>query len=387
MKPAIVVIAFNRPRSISRLLSSIEKANYETNDIPLCICIDYQDSTENTEVVRIANEFEWKYGEKIIIYQSENLGLKEHVLACGDLTERFESILMLEDDLYVSPYFYDYALQALSFYDTKDSIAGISLYNYQLTEGHSIPFLPVEDGTDIYFLQIASSWGQAWTRRQWSEFKKWFQNNPHLPASTNLPKAIINWPSTSWKKHFIHFLVETDRYFVYPRVSYTANFSDTGTHLNMTSAFQVPIQLGKKIMRFADIHESSAIYDAYFEIFPSVLSKLQPALKQYDYEVDINGVKDVSKVQAEYLLTNCKRGKSVLSFDNRMKPILLNVIFNVPGNSFGLIEKKTVQEQLPIYSDKDTFEILYGKIPILPLTKHFIHRIYSFLKVKIYGRK
>ena len=79
MKTAIVVVAFNRPNSLIKLLSSLEKAFY-------------------TEVVKIANDFVWSYGDKIIIDHKKNLGLKKHILSCGDLTDKYDSVIILEDD-------------------------------------------------------------------------------------------------------------------------------------------------------------------------------------------------------------------------------------------------------------------------------------------------
>ena len=88
MKPAIVVVSYNRPNSLRRLLNSVKSAVYHSNDIRLIISVDYQDSHNHNEVVQLANEFDWVYGEKKIIEHKENLGLKAHVLSCGDLVNK-----------------------------------------------------------------------------------------------------------------------------------------------------------------------------------------------------------------------------------------------------------------------------------------------------------
>src|SRR5689334_4123595 len=129
-KPAIVISAFNRPASLRRLLNSIEAARYDLNDIDLVISIDKSDSDE---VEKTAEKFKWKYGEKKIILQNEPLGLKQHILRCGDLTSDYNAIILLEDDLMVSPYFYEYAIKALEYYKDDKMLAGISLYNYEVS--------------------------------------------------------------------------------------------------------------------------------------------------------------------------------------------------------------------------------------------------------------
>ncbi|MEM8858266.1 MAG: glycosyltransferase family 2 protein, partial [Chloroflexota bacterium] len=115
--PAIVVIAYNRPEPLQRLLSSIQKARYPNGtQIPIVISID-GGGEHNAAVSEIAQTFRWAYGEKEIINHSSNLGLIEHVFACGDLSQKFGSIILLEDDLFVGRSFYFYAQQGLNFFD------------------------------------------------------------------------------------------------------------------------------------------------------------------------------------------------------------------------------------------------------------------------------
>src|SRR5687768_8098504 len=101
--PAIVITAYNRPEGLSRLLKSVADASYDSNNVTLVISIDKSDSNK---VYELADSFEWKYGQKKVIKHNEHLGLKEHILRCGDLTDQYGSIILLEDDLIVSPWFY-----------------------------------------------------------------------------------------------------------------------------------------------------------------------------------------------------------------------------------------------------------------------------------------
>ena len=76
MTSAIVVVAFNRPGSLERLLNCLNLGAYSDNNISLVISIDYQDSVAHTHVIDVAEKFVWKYGEKVIIQYENNLGLK-----------------------------------------------------------------------------------------------------------------------------------------------------------------------------------------------------------------------------------------------------------------------------------------------------------------------
>ncbi|PNW26694.1 glycosyltransferase [Formosa algae] len=131
INPALVVVTFNRPESLKRLLDSLNNAYYNEYNVPLIISIDYQNSIQHNEVVEIAENFKWTFGKKTIINHVENLGLKKHVLKCGDLVYDYDSIIMLEDDLFVSQEFYTTTIQLLNFYKSDDRIAGVSLYTHK----------------------------------------------------------------------------------------------------------------------------------------------------------------------------------------------------------------------------------------------------------------
>ena len=249
--PAIVCPAYNRPHCLQRLLNSIAKGKYPNGiNIPLVISLDKSD---NTAVLKIASDFDWQYGTKKIIQHDNHLGLRKHILNCGDLTQQYEAIVLLEDDLFVSPYFYQYAKAALQFYAADSQIGGISLYNYQIAESCFYPFMPIENGSDVYFIQFASSWGQVWTAAQWQDFRTWYADNHLIHDSDLLPHFVKEWPDYSWKKRFIKYLIDKDKYFVFPRLSLTTNFGEQGTTNVTKGLFQVPLQAYPKQYQFSSV--------------------------------------------------------------------------------------------------------------------------------------
>ena len=88
--------------------------------------------------------------------------------------------MILEDDLYVSPDYYNYAMKALEKYGDHPKIAGISLNTKRELLESPYPFFPRHTGYDVYFQQFASSWGQVWNRRMWTDFKEWYDQHPTL---------------------------------------------------------------------------------------------------------------------------------------------------------------------------------------------------------------
>lgn len=335
---AIVVVAYNRPRSLTRILKTIEKAIYpKDTNIPLLISID---NSGCNEVLQVAQSFIWTHGTKKIISHPERLGLRKHVLFCGDLTEQYDAVIALEDDLLVAPGFYSYAAQAVSFYKNDTDIGGISLYAYDFNEYAELKFIPISDDSDNYFIQTASSWGQIWTRCQWVRFRQWYDAAPHS-QNGHLPRKLLEWPETSWKKYFIRYMVSCDKYFVYPQVSLSTNSGDAGTNHGGSSNFQVPLRLGDKQYKFSHLKDSTSIYDAHYELKPACLSALNESLTDVDFECDFYGTKSLEDVKSSYLLSIKQCKKPMASYALSLVPAELNIAYELLGDDFHLAKTKT----------------------------------------------
>ncbi len=359
--PAVVVAAYNRVNSLQRLLLSLEQAEYPETAVALVISIDKGD---NPDVVKIAEQFQWTHGEKRIIRQDAHLGLKQHILRCGDLTGEFGSIVLFEDDLFASKYFYGFAGKCLNFYSDDNRIAGISLYSYDVSENGFNPFAPVDDGADVYFMQVASSWGQAWTAAQWKNFRAWYANNPEMSKEESLPAYLFNWNENSWKKHFIRYLHRSNKFFVFPRHSFTTNFEEPGATASTKGLFQVSIAGGGHPLEFLKLDESKSVYDAGFEMRAECLKKWCPFLEKFDFTVDLYGTLPLSNCKTPYLLTTKEAKESVLSFALEMFPPVLNVINDLRGNQIRLAKKENVLSEnvaadTSYYKYKPVSEIIF----------------------------
>ncbi len=344
-KPTIVIPAYNRPNTLSRLLRSVANADYEGYDnVQLIISVDKSD---NTETSRIAEEFKWNHGEKFVFHHDQHLGLRGNVLFCGSLAKEYGSVILLEDDLLAAPTFYDYAVKAKKFFGNDERIAGISLYAYNYNEFARMFFFPIDDGFDNYFIKNCASWGQLWTDEQWTDFEKWYRDHsggtfyagPHLPYDLN------NWTNQSWKKYFIKYMVENDKYFVVPRFSQTTNMAELGEHHVKNAAIrinlQVPLQYGKREYRFNYFDNSNVKYDVFHELDPECLKNLNPMFNEYDFECDIYGAKDISAVNTQYILSTRQCEKSIYSFSLLTIPTELNAIMNIKGNDLFFGERKS----------------------------------------------
>lgn len=335
----IVVIAYNRVKSLSRLLHSLRTAEYFNDKVDLVISIDY--SGEDA-VYKLARNFEWPFGEKKVIQHPKNLGLRSHVLFCGSFTKEYKSICVFEDDIFVSPGFYNFAKQVIPFYKNNDSVAGISLYAHKWNQFVNRPFAAIHDEYDIYFLQQAKSWGQIWIREQWNDFIAWYELNKTKDLTAlDFPDQIAAWPDSSWLKYHMKYLVEKNKYFVYPKQSLSTNFNDVGTHAIMESnSYQVPLQMGAtKIYNFS---KTIGIYNTYDIFFENKMLHKYLDVDEHELTVDLYGNKRYFK---KYLLTTKPLDFEVIkTFGLRLRPHELNVILNVSGEDIFLYNTSEVRK-------------------------------------------
>jgi len=339
--PVIVVVAFNRPKSLERLLFSLKQAKNIEN-AKLIISIDH-DEPKTVLVKKIADDFIWPFGEKEVIYHNQRLGLRRHVLQCGDFAKTYGSVIILEDDLFVSPYFYDYTVQALSYYDNDERIGGISLFNPPREELYEKPFVPINDNSDVYFMQFPSSLGQAWTGKQWEHFREWYNNEPDISV-IHLPDKVFTWPETSWKKYFCAFLVKFNKFVAFPKISLTTNFNDPGSNMkfNVNHEGQTQLKIGNSNFRFINLRDSYCIYDVYFEIMQEGLNKIIQGLDEYPYEMDLYGRKNIEKITKPYIITTRQIINPINSYKRALKPHEMNVIFKLKGTDIHLGKKEDV---------------------------------------------
>ncbi len=338
--PAIVVVGYDRPHSLERLLRSLASAVYPPGPVPLVISID----GAHPGSLEVAHGFTFPHGPKAVLAR-ERLGLVDHVLACGDLVEEHGRLVMLEDDLVASPHFFRWATAALDFYADDDRVGGISLYRYAVTESCPAPFEPLDDGSDVHFVQIAASWGQAWTREQWRRFRTWDAAHGPEQVRALLPGYMRRWHGPSWKRRFVAHLVATGRSFVFPPVALTTNYHEAGTSATTFGLYQVTLEARARDYRFVRAAESRAVYDAWFEMTPECLDTWTDAFRGHRYDVDLYGVKDPGELAADHVLTTRACREPLREYGLKRVPNLANVIEGVEGRGIAFAPRERVEDE------------------------------------------
>lgn len=330
-KNAIVAVGYNRLRSMKRLLSSIADATYSEEGIPLIISIDASGDEELYSYVR---SFDWKHGEKILNIETKRLGLVSHIFQCCSLTKYFKSVTILEDDLYVSPFFYDYINAAVDKYGESDRIAGISLYTPQSYGYSQLPFIPLKNGSDTFLYQDVSTWGECFTEKMWNRFYDWYLKNMDRDYhEVRMPELIKKWKK-AWSRYYNAFVVENGLTFVYPYDSYTTNFSDAGEHgTTGTNSVQVPIAWIKKKFNM-NIPDDMVSYDI-FANNESIYQTLK--MSKDELQLDLCGM--IKNPDKRFLLSpRVFNYKIINAYGLAFRPIELNVIKGIAGDNLYLYD-------------------------------------------------
>lgn len=360
-------MAYNREKALKKLLDSLSQAYYDNSSVELIISIDKSD---NFNVCNVAKEFNWENGNKRVLIHDKNLGLRKHILKCGDLATEYDAVIILEDDLVVSKSFYRYAKQSYEYYKNNQGIAGISLYTYRVNEFSNLrPFIPMQDDSDVYFAMVPSSWGQMWTKDQWIDFKTWYEKgNIEMEEYRGvIPDVVLGWKETSWKKYFHAYLADRNKYFVYPRIALSTNMGNKGVHNNENSSAHQSILMGdfNREYIFKRIDDPTAIkYDSCFESL-----NLKDILELDDtMTVDYYGGK-YEYTSTGYLLSiRVLNYKIIGQWGLELVPYELNIMNNIKGLSLFLYNL-SVPCNNPRKKTRDRNDISLIKYEIPSMTK------------------
>jgi len=184
MNPApIAVFAYNRPQHLHRTVEALRQ-NSAASASPLHVFCDGPKFRENEAAVSQVRAFARTIEGfvSVTVHEQElNRGLAGSIIAgVTRLCEDFGRIIVVEDDLLVSPRFLDYMNRALDRYEAEPGVMQIS--------GHMFP-VRVAVSEDAFFLPFVTSWGWATWARAWRWFDADAKGYARLSADPVLRRA------------------------------------------------------------------------------------------------------------------------------------------------------------------------------------------------------
>lgn len=256
----IIVLTFNRPQSLKRLLRSLNDAYYFNDTVVLEIWIDRSnDGNIHTETFLVASTVPFDKGEKSIYNHSKNVGLYGQWMGTWQPSEIMNEIgIIFEDDVSVSPWFYHYLKIVHQKYQHREDINGYSL-QINIKHGKKNGILNVSQSNNVFLYPVIGTSGFSPKKNNWIKFTNWYtkRNKYTLPLVPEIYKPtqwykqflIENKTHTMWTMWHIYFAHKNKEWTLYPNLpknqAFSINWMEKGLHLDKTIRLKGDIKLLK----------------------------------------------------------------------------------------------------------------------------------------------
>ncbi|MFA6598974.1 MAG: hypothetical protein WCS69_14710 [Ignavibacteriaceae bacterium] len=246
---------------------------------------------ENVENVRKYIKSIKGFKSLTIFEKNRNYGLANSIIdGVTQVVNKYGRIIVLEDDMVLSPFFLEYMNNALTFYENNEEVISIHGYCY-----------PVKDPLpETFFLKGADCWGWATWKHGWKLFEKDtrkllqeiknqnLENEFDFNSSIDYMKMLKNQLEgkiDSWAIRWYASAFLNGKFTLYPGISLVSNigFDSSGTHLGTTTDFDTKISEKKVAIREIPIEESifaKKAFENYFKtIKPNILRRTYTEIK------------------------------------------------------------------------------------------------------------
>lgn len=164
-KAPVLLLLYDRPRHTRRVLDYLMRQP-EIMETPLYILSDGAKSDERSrgqvaEVRKIATQIKELLPDTTLWFQEENVGLARNVTeGVGRVLEIHDRVIVVEDDLILSPYFLRWMNDVLETHAADSKVAHV----------HAGTFYTSRALSNNHTLRFAGSWGWATWRDRWQKY-------------------------------------------------------------------------------------------------------------------------------------------------------------------------------------------------------------------------
>lgn len=259
MTAPVVLFVYNRLDHTMNVIDSLKK-NQLSEKTDLFVFSDAAKNEKASEAVKSVREYlresDWKDSfRKVTIVEAEkNKGLAKSIIGgVTDVLKEYGKVIVLEDDLVLSPYFLKYMNGALDYYQNVSDVWSISGYSFPMKSLKNYPH-------DVFYSYRGTSWGWAtwldrWEKTDWEvkdyaklmsdkEMQKQFNRGGN--DLTGMMTAQMEGRINSWAIRWVFAQSNLNMYTIYPKNSYILNdgCDGSGTHVGNTTEYQTDIQNG-----------------------------------------------------------------------------------------------------------------------------------------------
>lgn len=287
----LLLFVYNRPYHTRKTIEALLE-NENASETDLIIYSDASIDPFNNKVLETRNYIKSVIGFRsiVIIERSKNWGLSRNIIdGVTSVINEYGKVIVLEDDLVVSPFFLKYMNEALDFYEKEEQIVCIHGYVYPVKRK-----LP-----ETFFIKGADCWGWATWKRGWDLFcldgkflldeinrynmKREFDFEGSYPYYKML-KRQVEGSNDSWAIRWYASAFLNNKLTLYPGTSLVTQIGmdGSGTHCGANSIYDVqllnrPINISK--IPIEQTLSARKIFTYYFR-YTMKIAKLRSYIKR-----------------------------------------------------------------------------------------------------------
>lgn len=291
----IILFVYNRLEQTQRVVHSllnnplaIDSNLYIYSDAP-------KDLSTQEKVAEVRKYIRSLSGFKTItiIERERNFGLAENIIdGVTEIINRHGKVIVLEDDLLLSPHFLEYMNTALKLYKADEQVACITAFNFSLK-------YPQDFKDDTFFIKGADCWTWATWRRAWQKFEKdgakllaqiqarKLQKEFDIDGSYPYTKMLqdqIKGKNNSWAIRWYASAFLENMLCLYPKDSLVENIGYDGTHFKNTQKSELFGEISQSYVKPSKItlrenllarHALFLFFKKQNSLYNQILKKLQ----------------------------------------------------------------------------------------------------------------
>lgn len=295
----VALFVYNRPDHTRRTVQALE-ANALAGETPLHVFSDaHRNEAARRSVEEVRSYIRTITGFKsvTIVERVTNFGLARSIIeGVTRLCDAFGRVIVLEDDLVISPHFLSYMNDALTRYEHHDQVMQISGYMFPVE---------VDIHEDALLLPFITSWGWATWSRAWRNFDaeamgyERLVENRLLRDRFNLAghydyfkmlRAYRDGAVDSWAIRWYLSVFMRDGLALFPKKTLVSNlgFDGSGVNCAVSKIEQSPLDMGFQVLSMPQQIKASEAQAALLDHMPvptlsvaSLVHRLLDRLKRF----------------------------------------------------------------------------------------------------------
>jgi len=226
---ALVIIAYNRPSHLKRLIISLEDYKIKNAFIFIDGAKNENDKILQKEIMTMVKGSKIKFS---IFKKEKNLGIEKSINSALDKISKIsKKIIVLEDDCIPRKNFFKFMKYSFKLVEKNNEISGVCGYQFPEISNN-------EKKLKIGIFDNFIPWGWGILSKNWNSYKKFRikkDNNHSHAVKSSIYKKIINiikFKKPLWTPNFILYNYLNKKKFLYPSISLIKNIGFDGSGIN-----------------------------------------------------------------------------------------------------------------------------------------------------------